>query len=184
MAMQSANINLISTRTELPQQFVAISNHLRRVGTAALLLSVALGLFFGVGIAILKLRVSFLVQEKKDLVARINSASRKEGMYAVLVAQLAVAQKVLASVKPYDAVVSDAGTIAGDRMLSTLSVNEKHELSMTVVSSSVEEAAFVVERVSELTTQKVIRNAVLESLEVGNDGKVRLAITYLPTFER
>lgn len=181
MPTPSPNINLILTKTELPQQLVAIANHLRRVGVGALLVSIAVGLFFAVGLAVVNLRISSLAKEKEELTNSIKSNQRKESMYAVIITQSAVAQKVLASVKPWGAVIGDAATIAPDTMLSTLSVNEKQELTMTIQTMSVDEAAQVVFQINELTTNKKIRNAVLDSLEVGNDGKVRLVITYTPT---
>ncbi len=178
---QLRTINLISTKTALPETLVALTKHIRKVGLAVSLLSLGLGLFFGVGFTVLKLRVSSLAQEKDTLVARIKSASKKEGIYAILVKQSLVAQKALASVKPWDAVVDEINAIAPQPILLSASVNEKQELSLTAQTPSVEEAALVVERISSLTTQKKIRNAVLESLEVGIDGKVKLVISFTPT---
>ncbi|MBI3577586.1 hypothetical protein HY086_06120 [Candidatus Gottesmanbacteria bacterium] len=179
--MQSTEINLISTKTQLPEQLVAITKHVRRVGIGALLLSLGLGLFFGVGLTVMKLRVSQLTGEKNDLVARIRGASSKEGIYMVLLKQSAVAQKVLASVKPWDVAVDEITAIAPGGMLSSASINEKQELSLVAVAPSVEEAAGLVERISGLTAQNKIHSAVLESLEVGTDGKVKLVITFVPT---
>lgn len=181
MSTQSSNINLISTKTELPEQLVAITKYLHRAGLGAVFISLALGLFFGVGVTVLKLRATSLAKENDALVARIKSVSSKEAMYAVLVKQSAVAQKVLVSIKPWEAVVDEINAIAPPPILLSATVNEKQELSLTAQTPSVEEAALMVERISGLTTQKKIRNAVLESLELGIDGKVKLVITFVPT---
>lgn len=178
---QLRTINLISTKTELPETLVALTKHLHKVGLVSVLISLGLGLFFGVGITIVQLRVTALAQEKNTLIARITSAAKKEGMYAVLLKQSGVAQKVLAAVKPWDAVIDEVNTIAPEQTLLSASVNEKQDLSLTAQIPSVEEAALMVGRISNLATQKKIHNAVLESLEVGNDGKVKLVITFTPT---
>ncbi len=181
MDQSSTNINLISTKTELPEQLVAITKHLHRVGLAVIILFLALGLFFGIGITILKLRLTSLVKEKNELVTRIKAASRKESMYSVLMKQSSVALKVLGSVKPWDRVVDEINAIAPEPMFISASVSEKQNLTMTAQAASVDEAALTVETISSLSLQKKIHNAVLESLEMGADGKVKLILSFTPT---
>lgn len=178
---QTAKINLISTKTELPQQLVAITSHLRRVGIGAVLLSLGLGLFLGVGVAVLRLRVAALGNQREELVTRIKSAFRKESIYSVLAKQSAVAAKVLASFEPWERVVDQVTTIAPGTTFSSAAVNEKQELTLTAATFTIAEAAAVVERISDATSRKLIRSATMESLELGTDGNVRLVIRFTPT---
>lgn len=181
MDQSSTNINLISTKTELPEQLVAITIHLRKAGVMVVLASLTLGLFFGIGLTVLRLRVATLTKERDTVVARIQSSSRKESIYSVLIKQSAVALKVLASVKPWDSIVDQINAIAPEPQFISASVSEKQDLTMTIQAPSVEEAIVAVETVTSLSQQKKIHNSVLESLEMGPDGKVKLIISFTPT---
>ncbi len=181
METSTLDINLIASKTDVTPDLVTLSGHLRRVGIGATILSLAFGLFFGVGVTVLRVRVASLTVEKTNLLTRIGSNSRKEGLITVVKKQSGVAQKILISVKPWDTVLDQIAIIAPDPFFTSASVNEKKELSLVVSAPAIPDAAGMVERIQALTSSKVIRNPFLDSLEVGIDGNVKMSITFVPT---
>ncbi len=179
MDSSTADINLIAAKTDVTPSLLVLSAHLQKIGLAATVLSLLLGLFFGVGLTILRVRIKSLNGEKINLLTRIQNNSRKEGLITIIKKQSSVAQKVMATVKPWGDVIAQIASIMPLHIFTSVSVNDKGELSLIISAPTIGDALDVVERINALVKDKSIKNPMLQSLEMGVDGNVRMSLTYI-----
>lgn len=179
MDTSTTNINLIATRTNSAPNLLALSARLQKIGLMATVASLLIGLFFGVGLTILKLRITTLTSEKTKLLARIQDNFQKEALITIVKKQSSVAQKVISTVKPWGEVIAQISTVIPLHIFTSVSVNDKQELSLIISAPTIGDALDVVASINALVKDKSIKNPMLQSLEMGVDGNVKMSLTYI-----
>lgn len=173
------DINLIASKTDGTPSLLVLARNLQKIGLAATVGSIVLGLFFSVGLIILNMRITSLTSEKTVLLERIQSDSKKEGLITIVKKQSGVADKVLATVKPWGGVIAQITDIVPLSIFSSLSVSDKQELSLIISAPTIGDALDVVERINTYVKDKTVKSPMLESLEMGVDGNVKMSLTYI-----
>lgn len=180
--MKSSDINLLKAKTMLTPQLVAIEGQLRIISVVLLVLVLCAGLFFGVGYVIFRRSLESLSGRKTALIAAVGKELQKEGLYASLKDRLAITGRIIEKQRSWLKVVDlvDRVTLSGPR--TSFAVGENNEVNLSITSNSLEDAFDVVDRVIAEVEGKNMINPVLQSVQYGKDGSVRISLTFTPIF--
>ncbi len=180
--MPDASINLIKTSANVSPELAKIDGYLRLTSRVALILTLVTGSFLLLASVLLRVRLAEFDRQKKSLLASVASDSRKENALVVLKQRLGIIEKVRASVKPWHIVFAAVQNFASAERVSDVTLSDQGRVTVTVSTSSLEDMTSLVARVLALSSEKKLKNPVIESFTLNGDGSVQLSLSFVPVF--
>lgn len=178
----SSDINLIKAKTVLTPQLMAIEGQLLTASLVVLLLLFSTSMFFGVGYVILKRQLTMVSARKQSFMTAIGQQLRKEGMYISLKDRLAIVSRIIEQQRSWLGVLDLVDRVTASGFGTSFTVNENDEVSLEIMSDTLEDAFGVVDRVFTEVASKTIANPILQSVQYNKEGSVRLSLTFTPIF--
>lgn len=179
--VQTNQINLIQTKTGISPEIALWQERLRIIAFLSLGVFVAAGLFFGAGFFVIRGQVDKLTKERDEFTAAITTYSNRESLLYSLKKQTGNVKKVTDSQKSWAPVVDLASSIVPLPALSTLSVNDKEEVSLSIKTQSIDESLSIINKLMEAARAGQARQPTIDSLQLDKDSGIRLSVTFLPS---
>lgn len=159
---------------------MAIQGQLRMASFVVISLVIIAGILVGVSYSFLNLQLTRTENEKKTLISQLNQLSRKEGLYVSLKQRIPIVEKALASQRAWGSVLKTISEVALPPILTSVAIDDKNVMILTLQADSVETTASMVNAVIRLAGEKKIRSPQLVALQLLQDGEVQLSISFLP----
>lgn len=178
--MASQDINLLKTKTSLSPQVVAVQGQLKMGSYVAIAIVIVIGVLVGVSYSLLNFQLGRIENQKKTLIAQLNTLSRKEGLYVSLKQRLPIVEKALGGQRLWGSVLQTLNSVAVPPELTSVAIDDKNVMVLTLQTNSIETTASMVNAVITLARDRKIRSPQLVALQLLEDGAVQLSISFLP----
>lgn len=179
--MAAGDINLLKSRSSLSPQLQAIQEQIRWLGFGSIIFVIVACIVVGVTYVILLQQRQALDARRQQVLSAIANESLKEGLYFSLKQRLPVADKALATQRPWGPLFEAITTIAVPPQLSSVTVDDQNVVVLTIRATSIDETANAVNAVVGLVQERKVRNPQLVGLQLMKDGAVQLSLSFIPT---
>lgn len=181
MAAQRS-INLLRSQNVLSPLWQRIESQLGMWSMIALIATLAIGLGTGVIFTVLELQYRSLSTSKSALQTSVDGQKTKELMLHYVKHRLGIIDKIRPTQFAWNTVLDVATGIAVPPTLTSLTIDDKKRVVVTVTLPSLDDAVSVVSGVAQLVADKKIRGPQITSLQLNQDGTTQMSISFSPVF--
>lgn len=172
-------INLIPVKPEESPQNSIVTVLLRRLSLWTLTIFMVSGVVGGGIYYYMKVRYDQVVQTKQDLSRAVEQNATKEGLLASLKQRTALIAKILGVQKPAGNVFDVLFSFVPPDQISTVSVDEKDNVSVTVHAASIADVISITDGLIKQATARRVRAPQLVSLTIGRTGGFDIGLSFI-----
>ena len=179
--MDSENsINLLSPRSKLSERLSTTFEGLHRASLVGLVTLVGMGVLVGVLYLFFNMRYNTLVARRDTLLAQVSSEVEKESALVALHQRAQLTDKLLANQITWGSHLGRISEIVQSPKLSSISVDEKHRLAITVKTNTIEDNFPILSAFVHDVEEKKIISPEIVSFQFEKDGKTNLVVSFFP----
>lgn len=175
-----SSINLLTPKQKLPTQFGALAGSLRRSSF------IGLGAFLVSGVLVASLYI-FLRQQASDNIARRDSLrsqiaanAQAEGLLFSLKQRVGIVRKLISGQTDWASIVGRVREIVPESVLTSLAVDEKHHVVLTMKTPAVEDTFPILTSIVGDVTSKRIVSPQIVSFQLDQSGLATLVVAFYP----
>lgn len=174
------DINLLRTKTRMSPEMLALAEKLRVISWIALVGTIVVGLATGLIFLEFQREREQVASEKQQLLTTIAASAKKESLFVSLKDRIPLVSRAMNSQKQWGQILDTVAGIASPPQLYSVSVDDRQTVLLNMKTTSFDEVAGWIARITDLVGAKRIRSPQLVSFQFAKEGTLLVSLSFIP----